>query len=95
MTGRKAWTNKGGTFHKGGWLMVYNPKWATRKDGYMFEHRVVMSEHMKRKLEPWEIVHHRNGVKTDNRIENLELTTRKHHRGMVICPHCSKPFHIE
>jgi hypothetical protein len=53
--------------------------------GYAYEHRIVAAQMMGRNLDAGEIIHHKNGVKTDNRPENLEVVMgnaehRVHHR---------------
>ncbi len=64
-----------------GYVMIYKPDHPNSKStGCINEHTFVMSEKLGRPLTKNENVHHRNGVRDDNRIENLELW----HRGQ--CP---------
>lgn len=58
-----------------------------RKYRYAYEHIVVMVAHIGRAMRDDEVVHHRNGNRSDNRLENLELTTRgAHARGHANSP---------
>lgn len=59
---------------KSGYVLLSRPFHPNANDGgYVREHRLVMEAHLGRYLTKEEVVHHINGVKSDNRLENLQL----------------------
>ena len=69
----------GGTESYAGYVKVFLPNHPMAdKRGHVVEHRLVMSEYLGRSLTDNEIIHHKNGSRSDNRIENLELWIRSH-----------------
>ena len=81
---REDW--KGGrSKHKAGYVMLRipdHPRAGT--SGYVFEHILVMERVLGRYVLPDESVHHRNGVRHDNRAENLELWVRPQPNGIRV-----------
>ena len=94
--GKVSGNNKGGRIKdRLGYVLIWMPKHPNAKvAGYIYEHRLVISKSLGRPLESTEIVHHKNGIKDDNRLKNLELLTHNVHRGKVQCPYCQKEFTI-
>ena len=103
--GDEVWSN-GGFVDKDGYVRVSAPRpRRSSETGGAYEHRLVMERHLERKLSESEVVHHRNGVRHDNRIENLEVFSshsehlrehpnQKHNLG-VFLPHRDTVVSVE
>lgn len=91
--GEKSTGWKGGFYYRYGYKYIWLPKEdfyypMVCKKPYVAEHRLVMARHLNRCLHKWEIVHHKNGIRDDNRIENLDLTilgrhAKEHNQGYI------------
>jgi len=64
-----------------GYVLLWVPDHPFASRGRVFEHRLVMERSLGRLLEPDESVHHKNGVRDDNRLKNLELWSSRHPAG--------------
>lgn len=82
------WTEKNQIVDERGYVMVYMPEHHSTKDGrYVYVHRLVMEEVLGRPLTENENIHHKNGDKSDNRPQNLEIMSNsehmsKHYKGL-------------
>ena len=83
-----------------GYILIYSPKHPNRNKmgkGYVLEHRLIMEKKIGRFLTKKEVVHHLNGIKSDNRIENLLLTTKSqhvaHHKSLEGCSESARKKH--
>ena len=90
-----AW--KGGRYKSHGYVYVYAPDHPDcNSKGYILEHRLVMGEKLGRRLLPSEQPHHINGIRDDNRPENIELATVDGHTMLTMyCKNCALRKRVE
>jgi len=78
----KAIEGTGNVNYKGGSVNYHGYKIVSHHNKRTHEHTVIMEKHLGRKIREHENIHHINGNKLDNRIENLELMTRRNHSSL-------------
>ncbi len=84
-TGAKNPNWNGGKQCSRGYISIYIPDHPkANSNGYVAEHRLVMEGVLGRSLRSEETVHHKNGVRNDNREENLELWSTFHPYGQRV-----------
>ena len=96
LVGKRPRNWRGGRTMIGEYVYLGSPNHPNKNSGgYVAEHRLVMEKKIGRYLTSNEEVHHINGIKDDNRIENLELVIKERHFGEVVCPYCLKKFKVK